>query len=67
MDQERFQFTRTTLWAFANLISATCVVDDEGCENVRVALEGCDWDKDRSEFVGTKGTGTEIPRKPNIK
>ncbi|KAI9844772.1 MAG: hypothetical protein M1837_005305 [Sclerophora amabilis] len=63
-EEERLDFMKSSLWSFANIASTVCVSDDASCEKVRLALEGCEVEKDISVFIRQKGTGQEIPDPP---
>ncbi|CAG8438937.1 5766_t:CDS:10 [Ambispora leptoticha] len=65
MEEERIHFLKTHLWEFANLISQSCVADDESSESIRVSLEACDIEKDISSFIRERATGPEIPEPPS--
>ena len=62
LDEERIASTRSTLWTFANLLSALCVAVDESCERVRQTLEHVDTDADLQLVVAKYGTGADIPK-----
>ncbi|KIW97435.1 uncharacterized protein Z519_01019 [Cladophialophora bantiana CBS 173.52] len=64
LEEERLDFTKSSLWAFANIASTVCVSDDASCEKIRLALENCEVEKDISSFIRTCGTGQEIPDPP---
>jgi hypothetical protein len=64
LEEERLDFTKSSLWAFANIASTVCVTDDASCEKIRLALENCEVEKDISTFIKTCGTGQEIPDPP---
>lgn len=64
LEEERLDFTKSSLWAFANIASTVCVSDDASCEKVRLALEDCEVEKDIVHFIKTCGTGQEIPDPP---
>lgn len=57
IDQERLKFTRRNIWEYANLVSASCLADDQGSENIRLSLEKCSYQKDVTTFVKLSGTG----------
>ncbi|KAI9299047.1 hypothetical protein K502DRAFT_322480 [Neoconidiobolus thromboides FSU 785] len=42
LEVNRVQFIRNILWRYTNLISSTCVTDDESLEKIRRELEKCD-------------------------
>ncbi|KAK5021690.1 formin-binding protein [Exophiala sideris] len=64
LEEERLDFTKSSLWAFANIASTVCVSDDASCEKVRLALENTEVEKDIGAFIKTCGTGQEIPDPP---
>lgn len=64
LEEERIDFTKSSLWAFANIASTVCVSDDASCEKIRLALEGCEVEKDITLFIKVCGTGQEIPDPP---
>jgi len=64
LEEERLDFTKSSLWAFANIASTVCVTDDASCEKIRLALENCEVEKDISNFIKSSGTGQEIPDPP---
>jgi hypothetical protein len=64
LEEERLDFMKSSLWAFANIASTVCVSDDASCEKVRLALEKCEVEKDISGFIKLCGTGQEIPDPP---
>ena len=64
LEEERLDFTKSSLWAFANLASTVCVSDDASCEKIRLALENCEVEKDIASFIKICGTGQEIPDPP---
>ncbi|RMZ82622.1 hypothetical protein DV738_g1485, partial [Chaetothyriales sp. CBS 135597] len=66
LEEERIDFTKSSLWAFANTASTVCVSDDASCEKIRLALEKCEVEKDISSFIKTCGTGQEIPDPPKF-
>ncbi|KAG9038235.1 hypothetical protein FRB95_002196 [Tulasnella sp. JGI-2019a] len=57
LEDERIEFTKDNIWAYANAISTICVSDDESCEKVRVTLEQVEAEKDMENFVRDYGTG----------
>lgn len=65
-EEERVSFLKSSLWAYTNIVSTVCVSDDEGCESIRVALEGTDVMADNELFVRTKATGSEILDPPEF-
>ncbi|KAI9884438.1 MAG: hypothetical protein M1823_003763 [Watsoniomyces obsoletus] len=64
LEEERLDFMKSSLWNFANIASTVCVSDDASCEKIRLALEGCEVEKDIGIFIREKGTGQEIPDAP---
>ncbi|EEP82492.1 conserved hypothetical protein [Uncinocarpus reesii 1704] len=59
LEEERLDFTKSSLWTYANVASTAC-----SCEKIRVSLEGCEVEKDISLFIKERGTGQEIPDPP---
>ncbi|KAI3392005.1 hypothetical protein diail_6358 [Diaporthe ilicicola] len=64
LEEERLDFTKSSLWTFANIASTVCVSDDASCEKVRQSLEKMEVEKDIITFIREKGTGQEIPDPP---
>ncbi|KAI1923618.1 formin-binding protein [Ophidiomyces ophidiicola] len=64
LEEERLDFTKSSLWTYANVASTACVSDDASCEKIRVSLENCEVEKDISLFIRDRGTGQEIPDPP---
>lgn len=64
LEEERLDFTKSSLWTFANIASTVCVSDDASCEKVRLSLEQVEVEKDIMNFIQEKGTGQEIPDPP---
>ncbi|KAF5018474.1 hypothetical protein F66182_9547 [Fusarium sp. NRRL 66182] len=64
LEEERLDFTKSSLWTFANIASTVCVSDDSSCEKIRLSLEVMDVEKDIITFINEKGTGQEIPDAP---
>ncbi|CAG8961262.1 hypothetical protein HYFRA_00013318 [Hymenoscyphus fraxineus] len=64
LEEERLDFLKASLWAFANIASTVCVSDDASCEKVRLSLENCEVEKDIYSFIKEQGTGQEIPDPP---
>ncbi|KIO28887.1 hypothetical protein M407DRAFT_21964 [Tulasnella calospora MUT 4182] len=60
LEDERLEYIKDNVWAYANVLSTVCVADDESCERVRVCLEEIDVDKDIENFVNDYGTGSMI-------
>lgn len=66
LEEERVGFFKTNLWGYTNIVSTVCVSDDEGCENIRVALEKCDVNSDFEALINARGTGSEIMDPPEF-
>lgn len=64
LEEERLDFTKSSLWTFANIASTVCVSDDASCEKVRLSLENCEVEKDIISFIKDCGSGQEIPDPP---
>ncbi|KIK61068.1 hypothetical protein GYMLUDRAFT_43180 [Collybiopsis luxurians FD-317 M1] len=64
LEDDRTEFMKDNMWAYANAVSTVCVSDDESCERIRVALEGMDTEKEVENFVRDYGTGAQIPLPP---
>jgi hypothetical protein len=64
LEEERLDFTKSSLWTFANIASTVCVSDDASCEKIRLSLENCEVEKDICQFIKDRGTGQEIPDPP---
>ncbi|KAH6658858.1 cell division control protein [Plectosphaerella plurivora] len=64
LEEERLDFTKSSLWQFANIASTVCVSDDASCEKVRLSLEKVDVETDIIAFIKERGTGQEIPDAP---
>jgi hypothetical protein len=64
LEEERLDFTKSSLWTFANIASTVCVSDDASCEKIRLSLETMDVEKDIVTFITEQGTGQEIPDPP---
>ncbi|KAK4242771.1 hypothetical protein C8A03DRAFT_29000 [Achaetomium macrosporum] len=64
LEEERLDFTKSSLWTFANIASTVCVSDDASCEKIRLSLEKMEVEKDITSFIKEKGTGQEIPDPP---
>jgi hypothetical protein len=66
LEEERIDYTKSSLWNFANIASTVCVSDDASCEKMRLSLEDCDVEKDITAFIKDLGTGQEIPDPPKF-
>ncbi|RYP10178.1 hypothetical protein DL764_000799 [Monosporascus ibericus] len=64
LEEERLDFTKSSLWTFANISSTVCVSDDASCEKIRLSLEKMDVEDDIVYFIKERGTGQEIPDPP---
>ncbi|KAG5950498.1 hypothetical protein E4U53_004935 [Claviceps sorghi] len=64
LEEERLDFTKSSLWTFANIASTVCVSDDTSCEKIRLSLENMEVEKDIVYFITERGTGQEIPDPP---
>ncbi|KAK4454139.1 hypothetical protein QBC34DRAFT_394365 [Podospora aff. communis PSN243] len=64
LEEERLDFTKSSLWTFANIASTVCVSDDSSCEKIRLSLENMEVEKDIITFINERGTGQEIPDPP---
>ncbi|OTA54196.1 hypothetical protein K449DRAFT_358623 [Hypoxylon sp. EC38] len=64
LEEERLDFTKSSLWTFANIASTVCVSDDASCEKIRLSLEKMDVEQDIIHFISERGTGQEIPDPP---
>lgn len=64
LEEERLDFTKSSLWTFANISSTVCVSDDASCEKIRLSLEKMEVEKDIVTFIRERGTGQEIPDPP---
>lgn len=64
LEEERLDFTKSSLWTFANISSTVCVSDDASCEKIRLSLEKLDVERDIATFIKERGTGQEIPEAP---
>lgn len=66
LEEERLDFSKSSLWTYANIASTVCVSDDASCEKIRLSLENCEVEKDIVFFIKDKGTGQEIPDPPRF-
>ncbi|TFK65581.1 FCH-domain-containing protein [Pluteus cervinus] len=64
MEEQRLEFMKDTLWAYANGVSTLCVSDDQSCERIRIVLDQLEPDKEIESFVNEFGTGNAIPDPP---
>ncbi|KAJ3711571.1 hypothetical protein C8R42DRAFT_635459 [Lentinula raphanica] len=66
LEEERIDFLKDNLWAYANAVSSVCVADDESCETIRTVLDQLETDRDLLGFVQEYGTGNLIPNPPEF-
>ncbi|KAK0471555.1 SH3 domain-containing protein [Armillaria novae-zelandiae] len=66
MEEQRMEFMKDTLWAYANLVSTVCVSDDVSCEAIRTLLDQFEGDRDIENFVNDYGTGNKIHDPPSF-
>ncbi|KAF8339352.1 SH3 domain-containing protein [Amanita rubescens] len=66
LEEQRIEFMKDNMWAYANAVSTVCVADDESCEKMRLALELLEPDRDMENFVRDYGTGNQIPDPPQF-
>ncbi|EAU35003.1 conserved hypothetical protein [Aspergillus terreus NIH2624] len=66
LEEERIDFTKSSLWTYANIASTVCVSDDASCEKIRLSLENCEVEKDIVYFIKERGTGQDIPDPPKF-
>ncbi|KAF8161367.1 hypothetical protein B0H34DRAFT_700652 [Crassisporium funariophilum] len=66
LEEERMEFMKDIIWAYANHISTICVADDQSCERVRTALDQLEPEKDSENFVNEYGTGNSIVQPPEF-
>ncbi|KAG1900958.1 uncharacterized protein F5891DRAFT_1030928 [Suillus fuscotomentosus] len=64
LEEERMEFMKDNMWAYANSVSTVCVSDDESCEKMRLALEQMEPEKEMENFVRDYATGNAIPEAP---
>ncbi|OBZ69920.1 Cell division control protein 15 [Grifola frondosa] len=64
LEEDRLEFMKDNMWAYANAVSTVCVSDDESCEKLRLSLEQLEPEKDMENFVRDYGTGNAIPDPP---
>ncbi|KAG1740843.1 uncharacterized protein EDB91DRAFT_341376 [Suillus paluster] len=64
LEEERMEFMKDNMWAYANSVSTVCVSDDESCEKMRLALEQMEPEKEMENFVRDYATGSAIPESP---
>lgn len=64
LEEDRIEFLKDNVWAYANAVSTVCVHEDESCESIRLSLERLDVPKDIETFITNHGTGSAIPEAP---
>ncbi|KAL1915030.1 uncharacterized protein VTP21DRAFT_7735 [Calcarisporiella thermophila] len=62
MEVKRLELMRECMWEYSNIVSSTCVLEDEVAEAARVMLETCDIKEELTTFMSKKGTGAEKPK-----
>lgn len=67
LEEERIEYLKTALWTFTNLVSSSCVADDESMERIRQDLEQVSVADDITAFIKEFGTGTKDPAAPKPK
>ncbi|KAG8985000.1 hypothetical protein FRB90_005000 [Tulasnella sp. 427] len=60
LEEDRLDFIKDSVWAYANAISAVCVSDDVSCESIRVCLEQIHVYDEVENFVRDYGTGAML-------
>ncbi|KAK7039169.1 formin-binding protein [Paramarasmius palmivorus] len=66
LEEDRLEFMKDNMWAYANAVSTVCVSDDESCEKMRVSLEQVDTEKEMENFVLDFATGNAIQAPPQF-
>ncbi|KAG8809624.1 hypothetical protein FRC17_003357, partial [Serendipita sp. 399] len=66
LEEERIEFMKDNIWAYANAVSTVCVNEDESCEAMRLALERVEVERDIEFFIRNHGTGSAIPEAPQF-
>ncbi|KAJ2325937.1 formin-binding protein, partial [Coemansia sp. RSA 2681] len=61
LEEQRIEYLKTTLWTYTNLVSSSCVADDEAMERIRQDLELISVADDITAFIQTFGTGSPDP------
>ncbi|KAJ2235561.1 formin-binding protein [Coemansia sp. RSA 485] len=61
LEEERIEYLKTCLWTYTNLVSGSCVADDESMERIRMDLEKISVAEDIAAFIHTFGTGAPDP------
>ncbi|KAG5653795.1 hypothetical protein H0H81_010465 [Sphagnurus paluster] len=60
LEEERLDFMKDNMWAYANEVSSVCVSDDISCEAIRTVLDQFEVERDVAHFVEGYGTGNVI-------
>ncbi|KAF1796888.1 hypothetical protein FB192DRAFT_1314461 [Mucor lusitanicus] len=61
MEEDRVEFLKNNVWEYANLASATLLVQDECCENIRKQLEVCHVEQEIERCIALYATGSKMP------
>ncbi|OBZ80872.1 Cell division control protein 15, partial [Choanephora cucurbitarum] len=61
MEEDRVELIKSNVWEYANLASATLLVQDESCESIRKQLEKCSFERDLRQCITLHSTGSTIP------
>ncbi|KAG1059520.1 hypothetical protein G6F42_028286 [Rhizopus arrhizus] len=67
MEEDRVEFLKNNVWEYANLASATLLVQDECCENIRKQLEVCHVEQEIERCIALYATGSKTPSKNKLK
>ncbi|KAG2182114.1 hypothetical protein INT43_007041 [Umbelopsis isabellina] len=63
LEERRLHYLRSSLWAYANMMSSVHTIDDQSCERIRTSLECMEVGKDLDLFVQKRRTG-QVPPEP---
>ncbi|KAG7908474.1 hypothetical protein KL905_001914 [Ogataea polymorpha] len=66
MEEEKIKFLKANIWEYANIVSSTCISDDQSCENIRLSLEKCSYRADITSFVEEFKTGNTMSSPVNF-
>ncbi|CAO3663497.1 unnamed protein product [Umbelopsis ramanniana] len=61
LEERRLHYLRSSLWAYANMMSSVHTIDDQSCERIRTSLECMEVYKDLDTFVQKRRTGQTPP------
>ncbi|KAH8550704.1 hypothetical protein BGW37DRAFT_498086 [Umbelopsis sp. PMI_123] len=61
LEERRLHYLRSSLWAYANMMSSVHTIDDQSCERIRTSLESMEVYKDLDIFVQKRRTGQTPP------